>query len=218
MSSRFSSLVFAMVGPILESIYRHPFTTGLAKGTLPRDQFLYYMQQDSLYLVDFARALALAGAKAHATQDIAMLLHFAEQAVVSERELHTFYFKQFHVTPAQEKAPACFAYTAHLLERASMGTPGEAMAALLPCFWIYRDVGKHILKQAKPDNPYMKWIETYACKEFSVLVDKAVELTDRFAENAGERVRSRMTDAFIASSRMEYCFWDDAAKLKAWPV
>lgn len=214
----FSPLAFRTIDPIMKAIYHHDFTVELIDGILAREKFLYYMQQDSLYLVTFGRALALVGAKMTQPDDVALMLYFAEQGLLAERELHDFYFKEYQVTASDKKGPACFSYCAHLLERAALGTPAEGMAALLPCFWIYREVGNHIRKLADDDNPYFKWIESYSSDVYSITVDKAVALTDRLAAEAGEEERVRMLESFIASSRFEFCFWDDACRLKDWPV
>lgn len=218
MKYRFTATAFKAVDPIMKAIYSHRFTVEFIDGTLPRDTFLYYMQQDSLYLVAFGRALSLVGAKMHRADDVALMLHFAEQGLLAERELHEFYFKEYRVAPTDVKAPVCFSYCAHLLERAALGSPAEGMAALLPCFWIYQEVGDHIRKAATPDNPYRKWIESYSNEAYATLVEKAVELTDRLALAASEEERQRMTEGFIASSRFEYAFWDDAYTLRVWPV
>ena len=218
MKDRFSSLAFMTINPILQAIFSHPFNVELIDGILPREKFLYYMQQDSLYLVTFGRALALTGAKMRKADDVALGLYFAEQGLLAERELHEFYFKEFQVEPTEDKGPACFAYGTHLLERAALGSPAESMAALLPCFWIYREVGNNIRKLADSDNPYYKWIESYSSEVYSITVDKAVALTDHLAGEAGEEERQSMIEGFVASSRYEYYFWEDAYQMTSWPV
>lgn len=218
MRYQFTSLAFRTIDPIMKAVYNHSFPVELIDGILPRDKFLYYMQQDSLYLVAFGRALALVGAKMQQPDDVALLLYFAEQGLLAERELHDFYFAEYQITPTEFKEPACFAYCAHLLERAALGSPAEGMAALLPCFWIYRELGNHIRKMADTDNPYFKWIESYSSDVYSITVDKAVDLTNRLALAASDDERQRMMEGFIASSRFEYAFWDDAYRLRTWPV
>lgn len=218
MKSNFTPLAFTAVKPTMQAIYDHPFTVELIDGILPREKFLYYMQQDSLYLVSFARALATVGAKLRNPDDVALMLHFAEQGLLAERELHLHFFAEYQVTPTNIKQPGCFSYSAHLLERAALASPGEGMAALLPCFWIYREVGNHIRKTADTDNPYFKWIETYSSDEFAILTDKAIQLTDRLALASSDEDYRGMMEAFVTSSRFEYIFWDDAYRMCAWPL
>jgi len=86
----------------------------------------------------------------------------------------------------------------------------------LPCFWIYREVGHHILKPAQPHNPYQNWIDTYSGEEFSTAVDRAITITEDVAAAAPEPLRERMRAAFVISSRMEWKFWDSAYQLDTW--
>ena len=91
------------------------------------------------------------------------------------------------------------------------------VAALLPCFWIYREVGSHIHARAAGNNPYQAWINTYAGEAFSASVDQAISLTDDAAKGVGEDVQRRMHEAFVLSSRLEWMRWDSAYRLESWP-
>lgn len=218
----FTQRLFEEVQPLLEKIMAHPFNVSLADGSLARDKFEFYMKQDSLYLIDYARALAFVGARCTRPQDINMFLQFSHGALEGERSLHMHYFQAFGINAADAagtpKGPACTAYTGYLLEKATLADIPEAMAALLPCFWIYREVGNRIFQSANSSNTYWNWIETYASKEFSDAVDEAVRYTDELAAGAGKDALARMEEAFMMSSRLEYCFWDDAWEMRTWPI
>jgi thiaminase len=54
----FSELAWKRITPIYSAIRNHPFNVELAKGTLAKQKFAHYSQQDALYLVDFAKVLA----------------------------------------------------------------------------------------------------------------------------------------------------------------
>ncbi|SHN59205.1 thiaminase II [Desulfovibrio litoralis] len=218
MSLLFSEEMFSKVEPILDKIYNHQFVKELCDGTLAKEKFVYYMQQDSLYLVDYTKALALVAAKSYSEQDISLNLDFAQGALLAERSLHEEYFTEFSVVTVLEKMPACFAYTSYLLNIAALDSVHESMAALLPCFWIYNEVGKHILKQAKPNNPYQKWINTYSGGEFEKVTLQAIDYTDKLAKETTGLLNERMKNAFIKSCKMEYYFWNDAYNLTSWAV
>ena len=209
----FSAKVFNDVQLLLQRICNHPFNAALCNGSLSKDKFIYYIQQDSLYLVDFARALALLAGRFTSPEKIALLLELSQGALLAERGLHEYYFHEFNIAPSQEKGFACLAYTSYLVERAATANLAEAMAALLPCFWIYAEVGKYIISKAIMPNPYAKWIETYSGDDFKQAVDKAIELTDELAALSGETERSSMYKAFMTASHLEYCFWDDAENI-----
>ena len=114
------------------------------------------------------------------------------------------------------KAPGCFTYTHFLISTATNTSYEESLAALLPCFWVYREVGKHIYKNATANNPYQKWIDTYSGEEFEKVVENAIELTNRVAETTNQKKRSLMHESFIISTRLEWVFWDSAYRLETW--
>lgn len=214
----FTEDMFIKMAPVIQNIYQLPFIKELGYGTLAKNKFIYYLQQDSLYLIDYAKALSLVAAKSRGEKNIALAIDFAVGALVAERSLHGHYFSLFGVTPGLVKAPACFAYTSHLLRCVAMESLAEGMAALLPCFWVYREVGQHVLANRGPQNPYDQWIDTYSGKEFIEATARAIAYTDSLAEEAGGEQRRLMEEAFAMSCRLEYYFWDDAGNLREWLV
>jgi thiaminase (transcriptional activator TenA) len=217
---RFTDELRAGIAPIYESILAHPFLQELTDGSLSRESFVFYMKQDALYLQDFSRALAIAGARSTNADDMQAFYSFASSVIVVERALHEGYFKEFGATLEVEPAPACFAYTQFLIATASAGSYAEAVAALLPCFWIYRDVGNDIYRRAEgglASNPYARWIETYAGEDFDASVTRAIAITESVAQSASAEDRACMVRAFERSARLEWMFWDSAYRLEAWP-
>lgn len=216
---RFTDELWQHIAPIYEAILAHPFLTELENGSLSRDRFAFYMKQDSLYLQDFSRALAIAGARSPDLDAMQSFYGFAHGVAVVESALHEGYFKEFGVTLDVERAPACFAYGSYLLATAATGSYAEAVASLLPCFWIYRDVGKEIYRRAEGSlgaNPYARWIETYAGNDFDESVNRAIEITETVAQAGTQTDRDLMRLAFEKSSRLEWMFWDSAHRLETW--
>ncbi len=214
---KFTGTLWQEIEPIYQAIIEHPFNQELAQGTLEREKFKFYVQQDSLYLADFGRTLALVGSRSRDPVRVLDFVKFAEGAIVVERALHEEYFKLFGITtPTLKQSPTCSAYTNFLLATAAHRSYEEGVAALLPCFWIYREVGHHIYQNAAANNPYQRWIDTYAGEEFGLLVDKAIDITDEAARQASVAAKGLMTDAFVTSTRLEWMFWDSAYRLESW--
>jgi thiaminase/transcriptional activator TenA len=92
------------------------------------------------------------------------------------------------------------------------------LAALLPCFWVYLEVGKDIHGRAAKPNPYQAWIDTYAGEEFATAVQAVIATTDAAASGASERTRQSMHTAFTRATQLEWMFWDSAYRLTKWPV
>jgi len=207
---------------VYERIRSMLFNAELAAGTLSEARFKHYITQDAHYLVGFGRALTLAAAKAPNPDRVVQFAKSAEGAIVVERALHGSFFQQYAITPdafAQTPlSPACHHYVSFLLATA-YGEPYDVLlGALLPCFWIYAEVGRDIHARAKPGNPYQAWIDTYAGEEFHAAVRAVIAATDEAAALASADVRARMHAAFTRATQLEWMFWDSAYRLEQWPV
>jgi len=218
----FSDRIWQRTSPLRAAIHALPFNTELAAGTLPRDKFQFYIVQDSLYLDQYARALSIAAARGPDGATLRAFSNYAIGAIVVEQALHERYLTEFGVDPATiamaRPSPDCLGYTSFLMASAYHEPWEVLVAALLPCFWLYWDVGTTIAKTAAPDNPYRAWIETYADDGFGDAVRAVIAATDQSAAIAGDKVRERMATAFIRSCQYEWLFWDGAWHRRSWPV
>ena len=158
----FSARLWESIGDIYRAILAHPFITGLTDGTLPAESFAFYVVQDALYLQDYARALAVVGSRAPTSDAMQMFARHAADAVAAELELHATLLGELGISPQDvkraEQAPTNRGYTAYLLATAHAGSYAEGVAAVLPCYWIYWEVGKELLRLGSPDPRYQRWI------------------------------------------------------------
>ena len=222
MPKTFSAEAWARNLPLYEKILAMPFNAELAAGTLADNRFRHYIIQDAHYLEGFARALSLASAKGHTADHVVHFAGAAQLAIVVERSLHADYFIKFGITPVAfktaEPTPVCEHYVSYLLRVAALEPFEVALAALLPCFWIYREVGKHIHGAAASPNRYQAWIDTYAGVEFEQAVDAVIKVIDEVANDASSRTRDVMHHAFKRATQLEWMFWHSAHGLQDWPV
>lgn len=207
---KFSDSLWKQVSPIYQSIIHHPFNLELAQGTLSQEQFLFYMGQDAFYLVNFSRALAFIAARADSSSSTHHFLNFALGALVAERELHSKFLPSNNSWDNIEPSPACMAYSQYLIATAATAPLEEAIAAILPCFWIYREVGRNISSHTVENNPYIRWIDTYSSQEFSEGTEQAISILNEIATKCSENSLARMQNAFEYSSLFEWHFWNDA--------
>jgi len=219
---RFTETMWAATEALQHSILTMPFNRELATGALPPETFQHYIIQDAHYLEGFARALALVAARAPDADAIMQLSGSANGAIAVERQLHGHYMALYAVDAASfaatEPTPVCDHYVSYLLRTAAIADLPEAMAALLPCFWVYLRVGQDIHASTTSDNPYRAWIDTYAGEDFASGVAQMLELTDRVAKTASDANRFRMHHAFRQSTRLEWMFWDSAYHRRRWIV
>ena len=213
--SLFSREAWERNAAIYEAIRTMPFNAQLASGKLSEARFKHYITQGAHYLIGFGRA------KAPDPDRIVQFAKAAEGALVVERALHGSFFKQYGITPrafAQTPlSPACHHYISYLLATAYAEPYEVLLGALLPCFWIYAEVGRDIHARARAANPYQAWIDTYAGEEFHAAVRAVIDAADE-AAGASPNLRARMHAAFRRATQLEWIFWDSAFRLEAWPV
>jgi thiaminase (transcriptional activator TenA) len=217
-----SARLWAGIDDIYAAILAHPFIAGLTDGSLEREAFRFYVVQDAHYLSEYARALSVAAARAPTESDIAMFSEHAAGAIAVERSLHESFFAHFGMSEeevaATPMAPTNLAYTSYLLAVAYGGSFPEALGAVLPCYWIYWEVGKALLQRGSPNPLYQRWIETYGGEEFAAVVRAVLALTDRLGPQLAAAEEARMHERFRTTGRYEWMFWEMGYRREPWPV
>ena len=195
------------VGGIRAEIDDLAFVRGLGDGSLERDVFLGYLAQDALYLRDYARVLAEAARLAPTGDEQAFWAGAAQGAIAGELQLHESWLgpANRHDTRADAVTTA---YLDHLLAAGARGDYRVLIAALLPCFWIYQDVGDRLHPLSHAEHPYRSWLDTYADPAFAASTRHAIDIVTRAAATADEKVRTAMRDAFRRSAVHEREFFD----------
>jgi thiaminase/transcriptional activator TenA len=201
----------------------HPFVIALGNGSLPRANFEFYIRQDALFLDELTKTFAFAATKTSDHDEMEQFGKFLLNTLVVEAELHRRYGERFGLTPSEmtatRMAPTNYAYTRHLLSIAATGTLPELLTAILPCAWIYAEVGRHLVGKAPPasDHPYVDWLSTYASPDFDAVGTWIRERLDARAASLGPEEEARLYEIFLISTRYEWLFWEMAWRLEQWP-
>jgi len=194
---------------------KHEFVRGLGMGTLPQPAFRYYLQQDYLFLIHFARAYGLAAFKADNLADLRRAAGALQHIAENEMALHVGYCAGWGVNEAEMAAmpedPANMAYTRYVLERGLAGDSLDLAVALAPCIVGYAEVGAWLSSgdiPVVPDNPYQEWIDTYAADDYQeVAWAHASHLDDLMARRGGPGRFERLAQTFEEATRLEIGFW-----------
>jgi hydroxymethylpyrimidine/phosphomethylpyrimidine kinase len=210
-AGEFAAALRAGAAGDLEAIYALDFVRGLADGTLPEHEFAYYLAQDAIYLNGYSRVLARAAAIAPTETEQLFWARSAQTCLEVESELHRSWLSARPT--ASTLGPVTKAYVDHLLAASVSGSYGVLVAAALPCFWLYAEVGSTLHREflaggAPGEHPYAGWLRTYADEDFAAATRLAIEYTDTAARRASESEREAMALAFRQSSRYEVDFFD----------
>ncbi|WP_054949980.1 thiaminase II [Numidum massiliense] len=218
---RFSEVVREAAKPSWEKGLRHPFVMGIVNGNLPLDTFKFYILQDIYYLKHFGKVHAMAAVQADDFRITAFLAEKAKTTAEAELTVHKQHAEALGITDEEmaqfKPAPTAYAYTSHMYRAALSGRLSETIAALLPCYWLYGEIGE-INKEAQPQEPlYANWIRTYASDWFQQGVQEFVDLFDRLAEGASVAEKARMQEQFVIATEWELAFWEMAYTKEKWP-
>lgn len=221
---RFTDELRRIADPVFEAIIQHPFVQGIGRGELDKEQLIHYVKQDFEYLNVFMRIYGLGISKCQNREDIAFFHEKIGFILDSETHPHHNFCRVAGVTYEELQgdplAPTATHYTRHMLAVAHGGTLGELLAVLLPCPWVYFEVGLRLIEQYRPDkdHPFYEWIMFYGDQPMVPRVESFRNRLDRCAENASKEEKARMIDHFVKSCQLEYLFFDMAYKLEDWPV
>ena len=180
------------------------------------------MVQDALYLRGYAQALAAVASRAPDTAGIEMFARHAADVVAVERTLHDSLLAGLGIDPASievaEAAPTTLAYTSYLLATVRGGSYAEGAGAVLPCYWIYWEVGKELLRRGSPTRA------TSNGSTPTVARNSAMSSARCWPSPTGWDPASRRPSArsvhrhFRTTSRYEWMFWDMGYRRETWPV
>ncbi|MFJ5860262.1 bifunctional hydroxymethylpyrimidine kinase/phosphomethylpyrimidine kinase [Pseudarthrobacter sp. NPDC092439] len=207
----FAQQLWADAEDHLGQIHALPFIRSLAAGTLPESEFAYYLAQDAIYLAGYSRVLARASALAPTEAEQLFWARSAQQCLEVESGLHRSWL---NTRPAQGGlGPVTKAYVDHLTAASASGSYAVLAAAVLPCFWLYAEVGRTLhaafVAAGEPaGHPYAEWLRTYADEAFAAATRRAVGIVDDAGRNASETDRAAMATAFRQSCRLEVDFFD----------
>lgn len=193
----------------------HEFVARIADGSLPEAAFRYYLKQDYLFLIHFARAYALAVYKADNLEDMRQAAAGMSAILDLEMGLHAQFCRGWGLSEAEMAAvpedPRCVAYTRYVLERGMAGDLLDLHVALAPCIVGYGEIGRRLAGDpgtVTEGNPYGDWIAMYAGQEYQDVVAAELATLDRLmARRGGPGRMDSLQEIFRTATRLEAGFW-----------
>ena len=194
---------------IYKDILEHPFIKELAAGTLATGIFDRYLAQDELYIGNYGRQMFELAELITEPEAHEMFVEFAKEGLEGEKMMHALLIDRFGIDTQVLPSPVTADYNEHTQAAIATGSKEIGLAAMLPCMWVYNEVGQHILRIASVDgNPYREWIQEYGNEAFTEGVNAVLKLADSYAAATDDATRRKMTQAFIEATKFEYWFWD----------
>lgn len=213
----FSKELYESAKDIWDSYYTHPFVKGIGDGSLDKEKFKFYIIQDYIYLLDYAKLFALGVIKSKNEADMKKFANLTDGILNSEMGIHRIYMKKLGITKesiALEKPTLDnTSYTSYMLSVSHCGDIKEIAVAALSCMWSYEIIGKKLKKIYGCDHEfYGEWIECYSSDRYEELTNWNIELVEKYCKNLSEEEKEHLKTIFINCSIYEYKFWDMSYK------
>lgn len=217
---RFSDSLKAATKRSWELSLNHPFVKEIVSGDLPLETFKNYIMQDIYYLKHYGKVHAFAAAQADDFHQAASLADKAKTIAKAEITVHEEHAKTLNITDNDLKqfqpAPTAYAYTSHLYRAALSGSLAQIVAAMLPCYWLYADIGK-TYQNAKPGvEIYKNWIQMYASDWFQDSTKEMIDLLDQLVEEVSNSEREKIKQQFAIAKEYELAFWEMSYTFETW--
>ena len=205
-----------------EDLHVHPFIEGLTDGTLPPETFRFYIEQNIQYLLEYARAMALAAGRAGDVETMrifsADLTNIVEVEIPENRELlaRVLELGARDLNGSEGMAPATVTYTGFLVETAATSRPVEVMASIVPCAWSYGEIASRRRDQIVEHPVYAEWVRFFASPDYAGVVER-MQADFEWLVARDEVPVERLSALFTTGVRLERGFWDMAYAREHWP-
>ena len=203
-----TAALWAAGGETWRQILGLPFVRALGDGTLDEDLFSFYLDQDALYLRDYSRALATLSARADTAEAQVHWAAGAHEAIAAESQLHEGWLA--NRARLGGPSPITMGYTNFLRASAAGDDYVVGAAAILPCYWLYEEVGAVLSSKNHADHPYAEWLSMYGGEEFAADVARSLAEVERAFEAASPAQRVRAAQAYLSACVYEREFFDQA--------
>lgn len=203
-----------------QAYIQHSFVQQLGNGSLAPEAFQHYLKQDYLFLIQFARAFALAAYKSPTLSDLRQAKEGLQAIVDVELDLHVNYCKEWGISEQElaelPEARATLAYTRYVLDTGNRGDLLDLHVALSPCMVGYGEIANWLNSRAETirgdSNPYDAWIAMYESEEFQEAMQAEIcWLNERLADVSPARFKE-LTRIFSDATRLEIDFWEMGLK------
>lgn len=203
-----TAALWAAGGETWHQILDLSFVRALGEGTLDEDLFAFYLDQDALYLRDYSRALATLSARADTAAAQVHWAAGAHEAIAAESQLHEGWLA--NRARLGGASPITMGYTNFLRASAAGDDYVVGAAAILPCYWLYEEVGAVLSSQNHADHPYAEWLSMYGGEDFAADVARSLAEVERAFEAASPAQRVRAARAYLSACVYEREFFDQA--------
>ena len=199
---------------IYNEILKSPFNVGLMEGSLPKEVFKNYLKQDTIYIANYSEEMGIIADMIEDIEYKNLFTQFSIDGMEAEKELHKHLAEKLGIKLSSEKNNATevtLAYINHTRQYVDAGNLEFSLAAILPCIWVYNEIGIYLAANCKKENnPYLDWINTYSSPLMLDGINSTIAFCDKLASNSDEKTSSEMIKIFVEGVEHELVFFNDS--------
>lgn len=203
-----------------EKSFNHPFIKQLVDGTLDSKVFRFYLIQDHYYLSHFAQAHYRLAMRTKEQAIKRLMLEGNESLAAGEISVRESFFETLQIQAAEvrstEISPTNYAYVSHIYRQFVEQDELAVLTSLLPCAWLYTEIGQRFKGKKSPEPIYQAWLDTYGDDEMLDFISDYCLVVNRLAEKKSSEQLASAEQAFIKSSIYELNFWEMSMKKEKW--
>lgn len=206
---------------IWDDYIHHNFVKQLQNGSLPKEVFLFYLKQDYLFLLHYAKAYASLALNATNAEELRFAMKFQNAIIQGELELHRSILKlgiNANKLSVKDESLTTIAYTRYVLNVGQNGDFLDMLVALSACAIGYGYIGAEIHKELEnkglENHPYKEWILTYSSKEFQAEIAEFENFVNRYEKQVNDAKFEKLSEIFYSVVRLEVAFWQHALKME----
>lgn len=204
---------------VWDEYLHHNFVKELEKGTLKEENFLFYLKQDYIYLINYAKCYALLALNANNAKELRFAMKFQNYIVEGELELHKSILKlgiDADKLCVKDESIVNIAYTRYMLSVGQSGDFLDMLVALSACAIGYGYIGAEIISRLSKDelekHPYKEWILTYSGEVFQAEIKEFEDFLNSY--EVDENKFKKLSEIFHTVVRLEREFWQHGLNLK----
>ncbi|WP_317854999.1 thiaminase II [Chakrabartyella piscis] len=210
----FTDELLKATGNIWSGYLKQDFVKELGNGALAEEKFRFYMVQDYLYLLQYAKVFALGVVKANDEETMRYFASMVHETLDDEMNIHKTYMARLGITPEEltttKTAFANQSYTSYMLDVSQRGDILDVLVAVLSCAWSYEMIGAELAKipNSKEHPFYGEWIVGYTSEGYVNSVVGLKEKVNALVEEVSPARKDALTEMFVNCCKFEREFWN----------
>lgn len=206
---------------IWDEYLHHEFVKKLENGSLKEENFLFYLKQDYIYLIHYAKCYARLALNAKNAEELRFAMKFQNYIIEGEIELHKNILKlgvDADKLNVKDESLTNIAYTRYMLSVGESGDFLDMLVALSACAIGYGYIGAEIYKRLDKEklqnHPYKEWILTYSSDKFQNEIKEFEDFLNSYTQKISQEKFENLSEIFYNVVRLESAFWEHALQMK----